>query len=275
MKFSVVPRPLATLILFAGLLTGVLAGTPALARQVDPGQYVPLDKIAAQYREGVAEVIREHTFHRKSEADTFPCHPRLYLSLINEPSLTLALWKDLSTSPVALKRVGPNSYHGSDGSGATATWDFVFRSPQMHVLYCNLDYVSPRGSARLDGRIVLIVHSGFYREANGDPWVKHDIEAFVKVDSKGWKTVARTIRPLIEKVLEDQVREAGLFVSLMGGLVVTYPNWACQVTQNQPEINPTTRDRFREIVLQAKRPDASPGRPAVADNAATRSVRRR
>ncbi len=45
----------------------------------------------------------------------------------------------------------------------------------------------------------------------------------MKVDSKGWKTLARTVRPVVEHILEDQVREAGYFVSLMSRLVITYP----------------------------------------------------
>ena len=77
---------------------------------------------------------------------------------------------------------------------------------------------SPRGSAHLEGRIVLVVHSGFYREVNGDPWIQHDVEAFVKIDSKGWKLVAKTFRPLLEKLLQ----EAGLDPTvLVGGMLNT------------------------------------------------------
>jgi hypothetical protein len=269
MKSSVVSRPLATLVLGCGLLAGALADAPdarVLARQIDPAQVVPLDKIPQAHRDAVIEVIRDHTFHRKGEPETFPCHPRIYLSLLNEPTLTLALWKDLSPSPVQLRRTGPNSYQGTDGSGSSATWDFVYRSPRLHVLLSNLEYKSPKGNIHLQGRIILVIHTGYYREVNGDQWIQHDVEAFVKVDSRGWKGVARTVRPIIEKLLEDQVREAGWFVSLMGRLVVTYPNWACQVAQNQTELNPAFRDHFRDIVVQTKRPGASTGRPIVAEN---------
>jgi hypothetical protein len=232
----------------------------------DPASVVPLDKIAPEHRENVAEVIRDHTLHRKAPPETFPCNSRIYLCLLNEPSLTLALWKDLSASPVRLVQVGPNRYEGDDGAGAAGVWEFVYRSPKLHVLLCNLDYTSPRGAARLEARIVLVVHSGFYREVNGEPWVQHDVEAFVKVDSKGWKAVARTVRPVIEKLLEDQVREAGWFVSLMGRLVVTHPYWACQVTMSHNEIALETRERFRDVIAQTRRPGASTGRPTLAEN---------
>jgi hypothetical protein len=232
----------------------------------DPALVVPLPQIAPESRDAVAEIIRDNTFHHRGDPETFPCNSRVYLSLLNEPALTLALWKDLSASPVQLRQIGPNRYEGTDGNGASATWDFVYRSPKLHVLLCNLGYNSPRGNAHLEARIVLVIHSGFYREVNGDPWVQHDVEAFVKVDSKGWKVVAKTFRPLLEKLLQDQVREAGWFVSLMGRLVAMYPTWACQVTMKQADIDGEVRQRFRDLVVQTRRPGAFTGRPTLADN---------
>lgn len=268
MNSPVVRRGLATWIVGLATFAVGMGGPriPAGTRSSDPAQVVPLDAIAPEHRENVSEVIRDHTFHRQGDPETFPCNPRVYLSLLNEPGLTLALWQDLSTSPVRLQQLGPNRYQGTDGNGATATWEFVHRSPKVHVLLCHLDYKSPRGAAHLQGRIVLVVHSGYFRETNGEHWVRHDVEAFVKVDSKGWKAVARTVRPLIEKLLDDQVREAGWFVSLMGRLVVMYPNWACQVTQKREDIHPETRQRFRDVVIQTRRPGAFTGRPVMVDN---------
>jgi len=250
----------------AGLAVIAPGATRASIRGDDPAQVVPLAEIAPESRDAVAEIIRENTFHHRGDPETFPCNSRVYLSLLNEPALTLALWKDLSTSPVRLQQVAPNRYQGTDGNGASATWEFVHRSPKLHVLLSNLQYNSPRGNAHLEGRIVLVVHSGYYREVNGEPWVQHDVEAFVKIDSKGWKLVARTFRPLLEKLLQDQVREAGWFVSLMGRLVGMYPNWACQVTQKQADIDPEVRQRFRDVVIQTRRPGAFTGRPTLADN---------
>lgn len=263
-------RMLRTLVLGLGAfaLYGLFSPVAwaGLRRQTDPEQVVPLDQISPEYRAAVAEVIRDHTFHRQGKADTFPCHPRVYLALLNEPALTLALWQDLSSHPAKLKRIGPNRYYGTDGSGASATWEFVLRTPQLHVLLCDLEYASPRGNARLTGRIVLLVRSGYFKEVNGDPWVQHDIEAFVKIDSKGWKAVAATVRPIIERVLEEQVQEAGWFVSLMGRLVASYPNWATKVVANQEEIPPNTRHDFQNLIAQTRRPGALDGRPALAEN---------
>jgi hypothetical protein len=232
-------------------------------RHFDPAQILPLDQIPLEHRESLSEVIRDHTFHRAGEPDRFPCPGSLYLTLLNEPLLPLTLWKDLSASPVQLQKVGPNRYEGSDGSGSTAVWDFVLRTPRLHVMIAYFNYVSPRGNAKVDARIVLIVRSNYVVDGSKEPWVQHDVEAFVKVDSKGWKALARTVRPVVEKVLEDQVREAGQFVSLMSRLVITYPTWACETIANQPGIDPATRNHFQTTVIRNSKPGASRGRPVV------------
>ncbi len=250
---------------FAALSLPAMAGD----RRPDPATVVPLDQIAAGRRDDVAEVIRENTFSKRGDADTFPCHPRLYLALLNEPALTLALWQDLSNSPAKLRQIGPNLYQGQDGAGATATWEYVLRGPRMHVLYCDLEYKGPRGNAHLKGRIVMVVRTGYFKEVNGDPWVQHSVEAFVKIDTKGWRAMAATVRPILERVLEDQVEEAGWFVSLMGRLVETYPDWAAQTTAKQEHIPTLTRNQFREVITQVRKPNASKGRPSIVDASAT------
>ena len=256
------------LCLLGGVIPGIVGPKVAVAglgmRRIDPSQIVPLEQIAPESREGVAEVIRDHTFHRQGTPDTFPCDPTLYSTLLNEPDLTLSLWRDLSTAPVQLRKIAPNRYEGTDGQGASGTWDYVLRSPELHVMMAYFNYVSPRGNAKIDARIVLVVRSSYFRGASGDSSVQHSVEAFVKIDTKGWKTVARTFRPVIEKALEDQVQEAGLFVSLMSRVVVDHPTWALQVVGKQEGLDPEVKDKFRRIVMLNRRPDASDGRPVVA-----------
>jgi hypothetical protein len=257
-----------------------LAMTPAHAagiggRSLDPAQILPLDQIAAERRDIVAEVIREYTFHRQGDTDTFPCPGSLYLSLLNEPHMTVALWKDLSDSPVQLQKVTANRYDGTDGSGSTASWEFVLRTPRLHVLLAYFNFVSPHGNARVDARIVLVVNTSYLQDNNKESFIQHNVDAYVKVDSRGWKTVARTMRPVVERILEEQVKEAGYFISLMSRLVQTYPNWASQVVSAHPAIDTATKQRFCTVVVQTRRPGASSGRPVVMNNPAPSGETRR
>lgn len=249
-------------------LTHAATGAGIGWSRTEPSQVVPLEQIPVEFRDSISEVIRDHTFHRRGDAEAFPCDPSLYLSLVNEPAITLALWKDLADNPVRIKRTGPDSYTGEDGSGSSAAWQYVLRTPKIHVVLANLAYVGgARGSTRIDARVVLILRAGYYREVSKEPYIQHDVEAFVKVDSKGWKTLARTFRPVVERLLDDQVKEAGQFISLMTRLVVSYPNWATEIANREPEATPETRAQFRTFVAQNRRSDASEGRPVVMADA--------
>ena len=269
------PRSALPRIRRVGLLLAVFAGVTgsgaAGPKRPDPAQVLPMEQVAPTARDAVAEVIRDSHFHRRGKSETFPCSPRVYANLLNEPALTLALWQDLGPTPARLQQVGPGKFRGIDGAGTTATWEFVVRSPRLNVLLCDLDYESPRGNARLKGRIVMIVRSGYFREVNGDFWVQQELEAFVKIDSRGWKAVGVTLKPLIEKLLEDQIGEAGLFVSLMGRLVEKYPDWAASVAKSRGEVPEPIRANFVEVVKETRRPDAVPGRPVIADGGTTRA----
>ncbi len=259
----------------AFVLTAGLTPSQAGVRRVEPAEVLPIEQIDSSVRETVAEVIRDNTFHRRGEAETFPCNPRLYLALLSEPTLTLALWKDLGDNPVRLRRVAPNRFVGTDGAGANASWDIVLRTPQIHVFLSKLDYDSPHGKTHLDARIVLIVRTNYFKEPSGSPWIQHDVEAYVKVDSRGWKAVARSFRPVLENLLEDQVREAGSFISLMGRLVESHPDWARGVVAEHAEIEPSLRTRFVALVEKIRKPNASHERPALADAAPTTTALRR
>lgn len=253
-------------------LAGLFAtlGTARAAGRKTAAELLPMGQVSPERREEVSEVIETFTIHRQGKPEAFPCDPSLYLALLNEPALTLSLWKDLSKAPVKLQHLGPNQYYGDDGMGTTANWEFVYRSSKLHALFCDLTHIRPKSQSKLEGRIVLLVRSDYYKPQNEgeQPVIQHEVEAFVKVDSKGWRALAKTVRPILEKVLEQQVQEAGWFVSLMGRLVAQYPVWAVNVVAKDAEIPREYRDYFPKVVDQAKIADYSSGRPRMRQDTA-------
>ena len=240
------------------------------ASRISADELLPMNQVLPERADDVRDVIENSTIHRQGKPESSPCDANLYLALLNEPSLTLSLWKDLSQAPVKLQHLGPNQYYGDDGMGTTATWEFVYRSSRLHALFCDLTHVRPTTRSKLEGRIVLLVRSEYYRGRTDEelPWIQHDVEAFVKVDSKGWRALAKTVRPILEKVLEQQVQEAGWFVSLMGRLVAQHPVWAIDVVTKDREIPQEYREYFPKVVDRAKNVDYSTGRPRMRQETA-------
>ena len=86
MSFPTMRQGLATwMVGMAAVALPERASAAVPSGPTDPAQVVPLDQIAPEHRENVAEVIRDHTFHRKGEPETFPCNPRFISTCSTSP----------------------------------------------------------------------------------------------------------------------------------------------------------------------------------------------
>jgi hypothetical protein len=61
----------------------------------------------------------------------------------------------------------------------------------------------------------------------------------------------------------------------MARMVEMYPTWAVGATQRNPALNDLTRQAFRDLVAQHKRPGAFEGRPQLAEAPPGADTRRR
>ena len=141
-------RKAATLVvgLVGFLAASAPPASPAGPRSIDPALVLPLDKIPPQHRESVVEIIRDHTIHRKGRRRYLP----LPLEGLPEPAERAGDHPGALAGPRRLRPSGsgsstPTAIRGPTAAGTTATWEYVHRSPKLHVLLSDLDYVSPRG----------------------------------------------------------------------------------------------------------------------------------
>ena len=201
-----------------GVLT--VGVTSAPGRTDHPAQVVPWPNRGAVARRR-SEIIRENTFHHRGAPETFPCNSRVYLSLLNEPALTLALWKDLSASPVRLQQMGPNllpRQRRQRRGGHLGVRLPLAEAPRPAVqppVQQSPRHRPPRGADRPD-RPFGVLPRGQRRPV--DPARRRGLreDRLQRLEDR-----RQDIRPVLEKLLEDQVREAGWFVSLMGRLVAS------------------------------------------------------
>ena len=251
--------------LLAGALPSFARANSASASDVEATLAgLPWASIAPEWRDGLVEVMRSAHFHRRSPAELFECNPRLYLALVNEPILTLGLWRDLGGTRAWLQRTGPTRFQGDDGQGTTAVWDYVLATPTLHILHSRLNHVGPNEAVKLDARVVLILRTEYLRDAAQRDHVRHDVEVFVKIDSRGWKAIARIARPIIEGLLNDQVQEAGWFVSVLGRLIERHPDWAQAAIMKQTDLPLSVRYQIASLVEIHRKPQAQPGRPQAS-----------
>src|SRR5262245_23477636 len=127
-------RAVAFLILLS--LVG-LATARADSPSDDPKDLIPWKALDEKNRTRIAEVVEHATVYHRSPSEVFVCKPELYLLLLHEPVMTLELWKALGGCNATLECVGPGQFQGADGHVSTGKWEFVYRSPELNVIYAD------------------------------------------------------------------------------------------------------------------------------------------
>lgn len=233
------------------LSTPTRASVPPTGRAAaDPGP-LPLDRIALSRRALVAELIAHPTVHHQTVPRVFPADHRLYQTLLDSPVLTLALWKELGLSGASLVQESPLRYRGEDGSGSSAVWEFVYRSPTIRIILGRTSYQGVLfNHQRIETTTLLVLRTGYYREVNHQAYVEHKLETYIRVETAGWRALARTLNTVADRLLEDRMQEALLFISLMCQYVQNDPSWAAATVLNAREVAGADQRRFVRV-LQA------------------------
>ncbi len=212
------PRPLginlvgAFAILLACLCNRSTGGENS---QASSKSLIPWKALDEKTRTKLEDVVDNATVWHRTPAEVFACNPELYLLLLNEPILTLELWKNFGVADASLQQQGPGQFQGADGHLSSGRWEFVYRSPELNVIYAEGQYRGPLLGTTLETKSVLVLRTVFFQERDGKQYVKHQLDGFVKAESGSLKPIAKALRPIFQKSVEATMQESLWFVSLM------------------------------------------------------------
>ena len=202
---------------------------------------VPWKSLNDKTRSKLEDVVDHATVYHRCPSEVFACDPGLYLLFLHEPVLTLELWKALGGSNATLEAVGPSQYEGADGHVSTGRWEFVYRSPELNVIYAEGQYRGPLLGNTLETRSVLVLRTAYFQERDGKTYIKQQLDGFVKAESGNLKPLAKALKPIFQKNVESTMQESMWFVSLM-----------CRYTQYDPHQIAKALDRVDKVPAETK-----------------------
>jgi hypothetical protein len=249
-------RPHGWLVLAAALIvsaTGAAGADPATSTAttstIDEARaLIPWDEIDEQARAKTEDVVQHPTVYRRSRGEVFATDPELYLLLLEQPVLTLELWKTLGASDASLKEVAPQQFEGSDGHASSGRWQFIYRRPDLAVIYAEGQYRSPLLGKTLNTRSVLVLRYVFFQERDGKQYVKHQLDGFVKADSGSLKPLAKTFRPVFQKSVEATMQETLWFISLMCRYAAYDPHAVADAAEHAEGVPEPVKARMQKIM---------------------------
>lgn len=208
---------------------------------------IPWEGIDPKIRPVLEEAVNHPTVYHRTRAEVFACNPELYLLLLHQPVLTTELWKATGLE-VDVKEIAPDRYRGSDGTTSSGQWEFVYKSPELNVIYLESQYRGRLFYGTLKTRSVLILRSVFFRETDGRSYVKHQLDGFVKAESGSLGPLAATFHPIFGRSVQITMQQALWFLSLMCRYSVYDPHSVARVVEQTDKIPHEVKGRARSLL---------------------------
>ena len=236
-------------------------------------QLLPLDQLSPQALWKIDTILDDYSLHRRLPTEVFRSDPDVYLFLINEPQVTVAVWRALGISELKLQAhpQNPDLFLGNDGKGIQGTCEFLYRSPELHVLVCEGSYRGPLVPKPIQASMLLVLRSAYFRDKAQEVYVTHQLHVFVKLDSNAAEAVAKLTDPISARMANHTFRQITEFLGAMSRWMEQQPEWAHQLADQLGDVSPAQRQQLRDL---ADRTSGKTGYHAMLRGPEGRGVRR-
>lgn len=226
---------------------------------------LPFAELDAEAQQVVRRVLKNVTIYRRMPTRVMACDAELHRFLVNQPDVLVNTWERLAAGRMPegvhlahLEQQGPDLYRADDGHGTQGQVRFLHRSADTLLIYADGIYEGPVFLHRVQGRCLLLLRSGYFRDLDGRAYVTCRLDTFIQLDQAGAQVVAKTFQPLVGKVADQSFVEATSFVEALSRITTANPAGAHRLISRLDNVAPATRDQFRAVALRANQRARAP-----------------
>lgn len=176
-----------------------------------PNLTIPVDVLAAPFREPIARVMREATLVARAAPEEFDLG--IYEWLLEHPDRASLAWRRLGIPCAKIRDLGQGRFGWADGEGTEVSWQTVIRAPNVHVWLAE-------GEAKLGPmvpavrfRAVAILHHVRRADSAGRAVVTQETTIYLHTDSKAASLIARILGPAAPRLADQGAAQLLLFFS--------------------------------------------------------------
>lgn len=260
--------PIAALL---GMIVGVLCGTatspetlagenpyrPSTSRasREDALATIPRNRLNAEQLQMVDNLVAKTSIFRRLPTQVIECDPQIYQYVMEHPEIVANIWQLLGIEKVVLRPIAPDVYEAEDGAGTKGMLHFLFRSPELHVIYAEGSYNGPMFTQNVTGGCLLILKTGYQREVDGKYYITSRVDTFIRLDNVGLEFLAKTFQPLVGRVVDYNFIATGSFVESLSHTAERNPAGMQRLAAKLEHVEPQVRDEFvavtREVAARA------------------------
>jgi len=255
--------PLATLV---GMIACVLFGTAISTQSVagenpyrpstsrasreDALATIPRERLNAEQLQKVDELVAKTSIFRRLPTQVIECDPQIYQYVMEHPEIVANIWQLLGIEKVVLKPIGPDVYQAEDGAGTKGVLHFLYRSPELHVIYSEGTYDGPMFTQNVSGGCLLILKTGYQREVDGKYYITSRVDTFIRLDNVGLEFLAKTFQPLVGRVVDYNFIATGSFVESLSHTAEKNPAGMQRLAAKLQHVEPGVREEFVAVTQE-------------------------
>jgi len=173
----------------------------------------------------VNSVLRNTSFFRELPTLKFEVDPRAYLYLVDQPDVTVSIWRAMGISKFRVQRAGREDYVADNGDGTKGRVEVIQRHPLHQVILCRGVFKSPLLPKGVETRSVIHLQTKFTQDKTGRTFATHRAFAHVSFESTTLDVAAKLLSPVGNLVLDRNFREISLFLHVMSLGMSRQPGW--------------------------------------------------
>ena len=281
-------------LLTAGLALGATApaqGQQLLARHSDPLKAtssreareeairsIPLDKISGDAQATVKAVLSNVSIYRRMPVRMIQCDPEMYLFLVHHPDVIVNVWQVLGITQIALTQLETDCYRLTDSAGTEGTVRLLYQSPDTHLVYTEGKYEGPFSTRPTQGRVVLLMKTGYVRQPDGQCLITVRLDTFMQVEPGGVELLTKAFQPIMGKIADINFMQTIEFVGSLSRTAEVNCRGVQRLASKLSSVEPDVRDQFADVAQRiaekaAATAGASPEEPLVARSAEETSTK--
>ncbi len=224
-----------------------LAATTSDTARRDAIASIPFENLDRDGRAKVAAVLQDSTAFRRLPTQVIDCDPHLFLFLVRHPDVTVNIWRVLELSQLELRQTDSNRFELIEPTGTRLQAEFLYQSPEVHVIYGQGVYAGPVLGRPVHGRCVLVLRSGYVQETNGRHYVTARLDTFLQVQERAPDLITKLLHPLAGRTADHNFIQIVAFAGSLSRTAEVNHRGVQRLAGQLSGVQPDVRVRLSEL----------------------------
>jgi hypothetical protein len=190
---------------------------------------VPVEDLPGAVRDKVRAVLDQPTLTGRGPTEVFTCQPAMYFWLLDNPDQAANLWRLLGAKCTDIDRDGDTGFCWRDSQGSKVHWDTVLRNTKQRVWYAEGKVNPGLLLPNADVQAVVVLSHTEGTDAAGKPAIRHQIDLYVKTDSRAVAMAAKLFGASSPRVAEQYIGQLEIFFAGLAWYIDQHPQKAEQM----------------------------------------------